>query len=550
MPAKRIVSSDDRIAFDELGTFSTLFSHYTTFHPSLSGNYSGDFRSDDAFRKQAELSLSYPRNRDVLADVLLEQNTRWGLDPSVEHNIELLRRDDSLAVVTGQQLGLFLSPLFIPYKTITTLLLAEKLRHTLKKPVIPVFWLHGEDHDFDETASLHLLDEKSRLESITYHSSLNGIQFQNGPVGRMSFNSSILNLIKNVETILPPSPNKPDIISFLTANFTPGTSLLNAFAHLIKRLFKDTGLVLFSIDDKRLKEQCSPLFHRELESPYALSDAVDRASTSLLDSYHVQVKVNPTNLFLMDDDSRVAIHAQNEEFRLKGHNAPYQSSEILNLLEKSPDRFSPNVIMRPLVQDLLLPTVAYVGGPGEIAYFAQLKPAYEWANVPMPIIFPRASLTLIEPSIAKILSRYNLPLLSYAEDPNKIFRTYVLDNIPIDIHAVRNSALNHIDSALKELQLAVEEVDRALLISVASTRARLYKDADRLIERMINAQKRIQQEDKRRFLKASAHLYPKQKLQERFLSPLHFLNLYGLDFFKTLAEQISIDTTSHQIIRL
>ena len=255
MPAKSFVSSNAHIAFNQVATFSSLFTDYTQFTDRIAPFFEGDYRAPQSFDAQAQKTLNVSRDRDLLADVLLEQNARWGLDEHVERNIERLRQNDSVVVITGQQLGLFLSPLYIPYKTLTTIRLATHLQKTLNRPVVPVFWLHGEDHDFAETAPFNLINPSNELISLRYAPQQQASQ---GPVGRMQFTDDIERVLSDVAHTLPQTPNTPILLDFLSQHFTPGTSLLDAFAKFIRRMFSDTGLVLFSVDDARIKQRLRP----------------------------------------------------------------------------------------------------------------------------------------------------------------------------------------------------------------------------------------------------------------------------------------------------
>ena len=547
MPATSLVSSYERIAFDQLAAFSRLFSEYTQYSDTISPFFNGDFRSPSSFESAAQRTLQLDRNRDLIADVLLDQNAQWGLDEKVQRNIERLRQNDSVVVITGQQLGLFLSPLFIPYKTLTTLLLARQLEELLNRPVIPVFWLHGEDHDFAETTPVNLLNKNHELVSLSYAPEPLPPP---GPVGRMTFDSDIERVLSDLETHLPRTPNKEELLGFLKDHYRPGASLLDAFAFFLKRLFSDTGLVLFSVDDKRIKETCTPLFRREISNPADIPRAVRHTSAFLEDTFHAQVKVNPINLFMMDDTARVSINEREGVFHIKGTSPPLSKETLLQTLSATPERFSPNVILRPITQDFVFPSIAYIAGPGEIAYFAQLKEAYTVAGIPMPLIYPRASITLIEPAINKVLNRFPYPLQAYNEDPNKLFRKHAIDHLEVDVDTLIADAQNRIDLVMHMVRDEAILVNQSLRISAESTKVRFQKQLDKYKEQIIKAQKRKQLADKLRLQKASTHLFPSQKGQERVLSPLHFLNQYGLDFFKALANDISADTTRHQIIRL
>ncbi len=536
--------STHRLPFSDLA-FSQLFQDYVNFSDSIAPFFAGDFRSLADLKQAAARTRDVPRDRDTLVEVLLDQNKRWGLQERTRDNIERLRDPESVVVITGQQLGLFMSPLYIPYKTLTTLLLAERLEKELNRPVIPVFWLAGEDHDFEEVAAFKL-PGSDPSSNFLYTPKREG----RGPVGRMKLTEDINRIISQIENYLPQTPNKQELLAFIRESYKPGVTFQQAFSQMLSRLFQDTGLVIASIDDRRPKELCVPLFHQEINQYQEINDILTSSSDALDALYHTQVQVNPTNLFMIDDTARYPIDADQELFHLRGNGRIYDKNALNVLIDDQPELFSPNVVLRPIVQDVVFPTLAYIAGPGEIAYYAQYKKAYAWAGLPMPIIYPRASLTLVEPSVQKALNQYDLPMLTFREDAAKLFRKYAIEHLELDLDQLFAGPTNQVEQAVNTLSQAVLSWEASLQKTAGSTRQTLLKDLDRFKEQIIKAQKRRLEHDKRRFETIHSHLFPGGNIQERAISPLHFLNQYGLDFFKTLMDEVSLDTTSHQIIRL
>ena len=540
-------SSAERIPFPDLSQFSRLFTDYLQFSPEIAPFFTGDYRDTASFETVAEQTSRIPRDRNTLADVLFEQNTRWGLDEPTRQNIEALRDPETLTIVTGQQLGLFLSPLYIPYKTLTTILLASKMEKELNKRVVPIFWLASEDHDFAEVASFHLIDGV-RPSTLTYShdNNLAGA----GPVGRIPFSGNIQAVIDQAAAQLPQTANTEAVLTELRTHFKSGQTYTEAFAPFLRRIFNQSGLVIVDADDQRLKKLCAPLIRRELDESVLLTERLEETTKKLTEQYHAQVTLRPTNFFLMDDDARIPIDAGENQYSLRNNATTFAPSTLLEMVDESPQRFSPNVILRPIIQDVLFPTIAYVAGPGEIAYYAQARPAYEWAGLPMPIIFPRASMTLIEPAIDKILKRYDWHVLKAKNKPELLIREHAVATLPFDIQSLSTNARDQIDVALSELKQAAISLEGSLTHTAGSTAKGIEKHLDRFVQRIVRAQKRRQTEDQHRIHKAHAHLFPGGKLQERTLSPLHFLNRYGLDFFTSLMRDVSLDTSSHQVIRL
>jgi len=543
-----------RVPFTRMQGFPALFTTYCTDYDRLAGFFAGDWRDPAARRRAAERAARHPRNRDLLADVLLEQNKRWGLDAATREHIEALRGAETVAVVTGQQVGLLSGPLYTPYKTLTTLHLARQLAEETNRPVVPVFWLEGGDHDFAEVAGIDLL-RGNDVVSVRYTGHTLPAQGNLGPVGRLKLTGQIEHVLDQVADTIPPSDFHEALMAQLRAAYRPGVTMLDAFARFMRTLFPDAGLVFIDPDDGRLKREASPLFRREIQD-YATSSALlQEVSATLAQDFHAQVHTRPTNLFLCDGEGRHAIDvdaasAGGDAFRLRDMDRTFSANQLIALLDSDPRCFSPNVVLRPLMQDWLLPTAAYVGGPGEISYFAQFKPIYEWAGVPLPIIYPRASLSVVEGKVQKILDRHEIDVADLGEDLDRLFQRVVLQGMAVDMDAVFREAGRHLHQAVNEIKPKIEQIDRTLVKTAEATRATLFKELEKLKSRVVRAEKQNHDQVRTQLEKARHNLYPGGALQERALSGVYFLNKYGPDFFATLMRQGSLDTASHRIIEL
>ncbi|ARA94641.1 bacillithiol biosynthesis cysteine-adding enzyme BshC [Rhodothermaceae bacterium RA] len=540
-----------RIAFPAMRSFPALFVDYCTRYEALAAFYNGDFRDPAARRTAADRAEAYDRDRSRLADVLLDQNARWGLDEPTRAHIEALRGSETIAVVTGQQAGLFTGPLYTLYKTLTVLQLARRLAEETGRPTVPVFWLAGEDHDFDEVATVHL-ERRNELVSLTYAGYTLPEHGNLGPVGRLPLGPAIEPLLDEVEDILPPTDFHAEVMAMLRRAYHPGATLLDAFARLMRSFFAGSGLVFINPDDARLKRLAMPLFRRELEDHATSAARVAEASDRLAAAgYHVQVHHQPTNLFLLEPDGRYALDAEGEDrFRLRRTDRLFTRAALLERLEAHPEHFSPNVILRPLMQDHLLPTAAYVAGPGEVSYFAQYRGVYDWAGIPMPIIYPRASVTLVESKVQKVLDRYERTVPDFREEVDKLFRTLVLEGLDVDLDAVFNEKSRYLHQAINELKPVIEGVDRTLVRAAEATRAALLKELAHLEERVVKAARRQQDTVRSQLAKARVNLFPDGSLQERVLSPIYYLNKYSPSLIDDLRDTLSLDTTMHQVVEL
>ena len=533
-----------RTSFGDFKSFSRLFRDYCERYDRLDDFFAGDYRNVEVRKQAAERAAGIERDRDTLVDVLLDQNEQWKLDTAVRANIEKLLDPDSVAVVTGQQVGLFTGPLYTILKAITTVQMAGQLAEETGRPVVPVFWLGGEDHDYEEIASTCLLYrndvvklEYPRPESV-------------GPVGRLRLDNHIIELVEKMNEVLPPSEFKDDLMQMVANAYREDRRFSDAFATMIANLFEGTGLVLIDSDDSRLKRLSLPLFRREIEDPDRLSEGIRRTSKTLRDDYHEQVQARSANLFLLEDTARHPLEAVDSQFQIRDGSRAFSKDDLLNMLERDPAQFSPNVVMRPLMQDLLLPTAMYVGGPGEISYFAQYRSAYEWAQLPMPLIYPRASATLVEAKVAKVLAKYDLSVSDFEEDLDQVFQRVVVASMEVDVDSLFKDAGRHVHEAVNVLKPEVEKVDKTLVKSAESTRSALMAELMSFKSRVVRAEKRSQDEVREQLEKANVNLYPDGKLQERALSILYFLNKYGLSLIGDLQVALSSDTTEHQIVEL
>lgn len=541
------------LPFADLGAFPQLFADYAAGVPEALRFFAGDFRDPEARRRAADRAAAHPRDHDALADALLAQNERWGLSETTRANIEALRDPETVAIVTGQQVGVLGGPLFGIYKTITTIQLAAQVAEETGRRVVPVFWMAGEDHDFDEVAAMPLLEgQEAETRHVAGPALSKGASY--GPVGRVTLGDAAREALEYAESVLPNTEFKPPLLDLLRGAYHPEATFGDAFARLWRTLFDGTGLVLMTNDDPDIRRLAAPLVRHAITQPSAMQRALDDASADLIESgYHAQVQTRPANLFLLTEQGRLPLDYDGDAelpFSLRGTEQTFSEAELLTKLEAEPEAFSPNVVLRPLVQDALLPTVAYVAGPGEASYFAQYGGVYEGAGVPMPLIYPRASVTLAERKIGKLLERYDLALPELGEELDRLFRAYVLEQMDADLDAVFSEAERFLHQAIERVKPVATEVDGSLGRMAEALRASLRKELGAFKGRVIKSERQQQDQVRSHFEKAQAHLMPGGGLQERRVSLLYFTCKYGLDFTDRLRDTLALDTTQHQVVPL
>ena len=532
----------------DLDAFPDLFVDYCTDYDAVADFYPGDWRDPAARQTAARKAARRPADREALVDVLADQNADWGAGAATRQHLETLRDPESIAIVTGQQVGLFTGPLYTIYKTITTLQLAEVWAEQTGRPVVPVFWVEGEDHDFAEIAQAHVF-EHNEVVPLSYEADAGDPP---GAVGRLPLTDRIEGVLGRLDEALPPSDFKPDVMERVRAAYQSGTRIEDAFAHLMRSLFADDGLVFINPDDARLKALTRPLFRRELEAPAAPVARIEDTSDRLREAgYHAQVHARPTNLFWLGDDGRRAIDQTDDgTFVLRGTDRTFTTAELLDRLDEAPECFSPNVVLRPLMQDHLLPTAAYVAGPGEVSYFAQYGGVYDWADLDQPLIHPRASVSLVEGKVQKVLDKYGLDVATFRADLDALFQDVVVDEMEVDVESIFQEALSEMHQVMNGLKPDVEAVDQSLVSSVEATRAALVEEMQDLKQRTVRAEKRQHDEVRSQLAKAHVNLRPDGTLQERRINVLYYLNKYSLGLLDDLKAALSPDTSAHQIVEL
>ena len=534
------------VPFERLSGFPALFQRYAAGDPAALRFFAHDFRDPAALAEAAATAAAHERDRDALADVLAEQNAGWGNDAALP-NVERLRHPEAVAVVTGQQLGLFGGPLYTVYKAVTALQLAARLEQEAGRPVIPVFWLAGEDHDYDEVRATAVLSGNEPVRIALPESDART------PVGRRTLGDAIAAAADEAEAALRPTEFTPELMAALRDAWQPGRAWRDAFARWMAWLFRGTGLVLCTSDDARLKRLAAPAFKQEVEGYAETHRRLEAVGEALgAAGFHQQVTPLPVNLFLLEPEGRFTLDPEpgGDGFTLRGLDRRFSRADLLDLLEQAPERFSPNVVLRPVVEGHLFPTVAYVAGPGEASYYAQLGPVYEAFGVPMPVVYPRASVTLVEGKVQKVLDRYGLTAADLDGDLEGLHRRLVLAEAEHDVEAAFGDAARQLHEAVNGLKPVAQAADPTLAKSAEATRAALQHELDALKQKVVRAEKRSHDQVRAQLEKAQAGLFPTGRPQERVLSPLYVLNKYGLDLVPRLVAGLPTDTTAHQIVEL
>jgi len=540
------------INFKEIPGNTKLFLDYLYDFEKLKGFYKYNFRDKEQFiAKFKQLSESPKEFRNELSTIINNQYKSFDPSSKTLKNISLLKNKETVAVVTGQQLGILGGPLYTFYKIITAIKLCSHLSERYDNyHFVPVFWLEGDDHDFEEVRSINVLNDNNELIKISYNDQPTEEEQNRGSIGHLKLKESIGQFLKDYENQLRNTEFKNPILENLKSFYTEEKTFKEPFKELLFWLFDQYGLVIFDPQDVKVKELLKPVFKKEINDFRNHTEKLVNISASLEELYHAQVKIRPINLFYNYDEGRYVIEPIENEFRLKGKRKKFTLEELINLIEIEPEKFSPNVLLRPICQDFLFPTGFYISGPSEVAYFAQILPLYEFYDIDPAIIYPRSSVTILEKTLKSVLEKYGLSVKDIFTEPNKL-KNQIINNVSDkNLEEIFKETKNQIDLAFDNLKEKLFELDKTMGDVTSKYRLKVLGYIDELKGKAAEAQKKRYEITLRQIDKASANLFPEMNLQERELSFFHYANKYGVDVLKKIFEELAINKFEHQVIEL
>lgn len=484
--------------------------------------------------------------RQKVAAILERQNRAWGASTETLKNVERLRAG-AACVVTGQQVGLFGGPLFSIFKAMGAIRLAEKATE-LGVDCVPMFWLATEDHDLEEINHTTLLASDGSLQAVATRTQ----GAPDAPVSEIRLGQEILESLEAAVAALGDS----EITDLLRRCYQPGETLGSAFAKLFAALVGRWGVVMLDASDPELHTLAQPIYRAAIERAEELDQALLERDRELLSSgYHDQVKVTElsTLLFTVQNGSRVVIHRANgaaraADFRIGEEKVSRE--ELLKRMDAEPQNFSANVLLRPVVQDYLLPTLAYTGGPAECAYFAQAAVVYEKLLGWVTPAVPRFSATLIEPKPASLLERYGLRLTDVFEGPERLRETLAERALPADLKAAFEAAEKTLDQSLGRILVALEHLDPTLADAAQNAGSKMHYQLDRLQGKAARAELLRNEVLDRHAGLLNNILFPHKELQEREIGGVSFLARHGMELLERLYQAANGSCPDHQVVWL
>jgi bacillithiol biosynthesis cysteine-adding enzyme BshC len=491
------------------------------------------------------LGLRYDSERRWHVSTILErQNQAWGASSKTLENITRLRAG-AAALVTGQQVGLFGGPLFSIFKALTAVKLADEATRS-GVDCVPVFWLATEDHDLAEVNHISIPASDGSLPKLTAPTQGS----PDAPVGTLRFSADIQSVVEAATGFFGDS----EVTGFLREAYQPGETFGSAFARLFARLFADWGVILLDAADPEFHHIAEPMYRAAIERAAELDEALlARGKTLETAGYHQQVKVTPSStlLFALRNGARVPVHRRvngkgNVDFLIADEQI--SSAELLSRVASSPQDFSANVLLRPVIQDYLLPTLAYTGGSAEVAYFAQAAVVYEALLGKVTPVVPRFSATIVEAKPKGLLERYGLRLPDLFHGPETLREQMAARTLPKELQSAFDQAGTSLEKSLAAIREGLARLDSTLVDSATNAASKMQHQLAQLRSRAARAELRQTEVLGRHAELLSNSLYPNKTLQEREIAGINFVAHYGTGFLRDIYDAIQPDCLDHQVI--
>jgi len=494
------------VPYNQINKFSKLVVDYVNEDKNIKP-FINHFPNLENFEKQISEKQNHAINRAVLVEVLQQQNASFSLSKKTKNNIDAILNKNTFTITTGHQLCLFTGPLYFIYKIISTIALSQQLEEKYpKNNFVPVFWMATEDHDFKEINHINLFGKK-----IAWNSK------QSGAVGSMNL-EGFDEVIKTLKSVLGDSQNAQKLIQLFENAYLKQNKLVDATRYLVNELFGKHGLVILDGDDKKLKTEFIPIIKKDVLQK-GFVKTIQNCSNDLAKNYKVQAHVRDVNFFRLSEKKRELI---------KGGVAE-------NEIVKNPEKFSPNVLMRPLYQETILPNVAYIGGGGEIAYWMQLKSAFEQENIPFPILLFRNSALLISEKQWRKFESFGFNIEDIFLEEPQLHKKYV-QNQSSTAFSLQNeiAAFNKIFNIISE-----KTADKGLLSTIKAEQQKQLKSLHKLEGKLLQSEKKKHENALNQISKIKKQLFPNNGLQERFDNFTAFYLNHGGNFIEILQEELT-----------
>jgi bacillithiol biosynthesis cysteine-adding enzyme BshC len=525
-----------------------LAADYAFAHAQLSAFFAGNPADTEAWTAAIARARQHARPRAEVADLLQAQQQARSAPAEALAASALLRDPATVAVVTGQQAGLFGGPLFTLLKALTAIRLADDVRTRHQVDAVPIFWIDAEDHDWNEVRQCTVFDAELAVRAVAAGDPPGA---NAGPVARVQLDASIAQTLDVLAATLPHTEFTAGVLDDLRRAYRPGIGMADAFGRWLESVLGRRGLIVYDASDPRAKPLVSHVFARELEAAGETSRLAARAGRALQErGYHMQVTPQ--------EDAAALFHLNTgrDPIRLDGssgfviNDARLSRDAIVDRARQAPHEFSPNVLLRPIVQDSLFPTVCYVSGPSELAYLGQLKEVYAAFGLPMPLVVPRATATIVDANAMRFLTRHDLPLEALRARDEAALNELLASQLPPHVVGSVDRVSRNLEEQMTQVAGAVTAIDATLEGATRSVLGRMQDDLKKLQGKIIQAAKKKDDTLRRQFHHAQAQAFPEGHPQEREIGFVYFLNKYGPALIDRLSDLLPGAHGTHYVLTL
>jgi len=520
-------------------TWPALYRDYLDGLPRALDFLGRHFAEGQVFEETAAtVAAAHQVERRRLADLLIRFNREMGCSAKTLEIAEKLADRRSLAVLAGQQAGLGGGPLYTVYKALAAVKLADSLEKKLGRPVVPVFWVASEDHDFSEANHLWLPDRENRLQRVSLE-----LEHRGEPVGRLPLPAGkARQVVEKVAELMPESEFSGDVLAMLEETGLASNTPAEWFARLLTRLFADLGLVLFDPLLPQAREIMAPFFVEVAERQAEIKATLQAVESRLrVAGYPLQVeREENASLLMWMGEQRSALYFRNGTFATRDGAVSFSLQALRELAFVSPEKLSPNVLLRPVAQDRLFPTLAYLPGPGELGYFAQSLPLYRLFGTPEPVLLPRPGLTIIEPRLARYLDRYGISGDDLLHGLDSALHRTIARQTGVDVDALFARLRRKLQEEYAGLRRELAVLDGALPGLAEKNLQHVYAEVAYLQKAAREKSRQKNEGVVRHFTALKQSLLPREQLQERVLSVIPFLCKYGPAFWQGLTAEFPV----------
>ena len=512
--------------------FTQLYLDFLAGHDPAKGFYSSSALDQIAERLDA---LEY--DRTPIVEILRQQNQSFHSSKLAFSNIERLADRRAVCICAGQQAGLFGGPMLSLIKGLAIAKAAPILSERLRRPVIPIFWIAGDDHDFAEVNHTVILDKAGEPHKVEYSTAPDSAP----PVGNVQFSDSaaLSSAVTSLREGLGDSDFTPDLYRLIEECYTPDDTFVTAFGKFMAALTAEFGLVFFSPYDSRAKQLSLPFFEAVLDKQDAIINLLGKRNREITDAgYHLQVQKNEqaTHLFL-EIDGRKPIHRDGSQFKV-GERA-FSREELLSMLESDPQRFSPDALTRPLLQSQLFPVLAQMGGPSEIAYFAQGNALFDLFKRPMPHHIARPSVVLLEKRFGKLIEEFNIRFDEMAGDIEQLVNRVLATGFPPDLEENYNQLRTDIQQKFDQFSTQSLAFDPSLKDFAKQTFGKIEYSLKNFEEKLFASHKKKSKETREKIYRLRNAVYPNGAMQDRSLNVSYFIAKHGTGIIPFLFENLN-----------